>query len=364
MKMIETIEIKNFKSIRHQKIEGCKRINVFIGYPNVGKSNILEALGLFSIDKPNVDFTSFVRTEQLTTLFFDGDINKGIEIRINDENRMVASLESNAVHFAWQLLSSGASFDKMAPGIQQKIYGMLSFTKNEGGNKILNWDSIFKRQPRSTEFYKELGQRYLADIKKYSFQKSIVYSSGKYDSLETPNGDNIFGVINTHIAIKKEIEELFLAYKLELAYDQREQKFIILKRISSGIFSIPYELVADTLQRLIFFKVATLSNKNSILLFEEPEAHMFPPYISKFTADVMYDEGKNQFFIATHSPFVLNDFMENLKSDSLSIYVVGYKKETGETIIRKLSESELNEIYQYGIDLYFNLENYLMHEQQ
>ena len=41
MQKIDNIEIKNFKSIRHQKIEGCKRINVFIGYPNVGKSNIL-----------------------------------------------------------------------------------------------------------------------------------------------------------------------------------------------------------------------------------------------------------------------------------------------------------------------------------
>jgi AAA15 family ATPase/GTPase len=49
MEHIKTIEIKNFKSIRHQKIEDCRRVNVFIGYPNVGKSNILEALGLYSI---------------------------------------------------------------------------------------------------------------------------------------------------------------------------------------------------------------------------------------------------------------------------------------------------------------------------
>ena len=46
MNFIDNIEIKNFKSIRHQKIEGCKKVNVFIGYPNVGKSNILEAISL------------------------------------------------------------------------------------------------------------------------------------------------------------------------------------------------------------------------------------------------------------------------------------------------------------------------------
>ena len=99
------------------------------------------------------------------------------------------------------------------------------------------------------------------------------------------------------------------------------------------------------------------------MLFEEPEAHMFPPYISKFTADVMYDKNDNQFFINTHSPFVINDLMENLKNDDLSIYVVGYKKEEGATFVRKLTDGELHEIYQYGIDLYLNLENFLFHEQ-
>ena len=127
----------------------------------------------------------------------------------------------------------------------------------------------------------------------------------------------------------------------------------------TGIFSIPYELVADTLQRLIFYKAAIMSNKNCVLLFEEPEAHMFPPYISKFTSDVTYDENDNQFFIATHSPFVINDFMENLKKEDYAIFAVGYNKENGETIIRKISDDEINEIYQYGIDLFFNLENYL-----
>jgi hypothetical protein len=55
--------------------------------------------------------------------------------------------------------------------------------------------------------------------------------------------------------------------------------------------------------------------------------------------------------------------MENLKGDDLSIYVVGYKKKEGETVVRKLTDEELHEIYQYGVDLYLNLENFLIHEQ-
>ena len=38
--LIKYVEINNFKSIKHLNLDDCKRINLFIGYPNVGKSNI------------------------------------------------------------------------------------------------------------------------------------------------------------------------------------------------------------------------------------------------------------------------------------------------------------------------------------
>ncbi|HTD95168.1 MAG TPA: AAA family ATPase, partial [Chitinophagaceae bacterium] len=87
MKFIENIEIKNFKSIRHQKIEDCKRINIFIGYPNVGKSNILEALSFFSIKMFDLSLPSLLRMDGNATLFFNGNIDIPFEIIINNEQR-------------------------------------------------------------------------------------------------------------------------------------------------------------------------------------------------------------------------------------------------------------------------------------
>ena len=182
-------------------------------------------------------------------------------------------------------------------------------------------------------------------------------------SLAVPFGANLLDILHRDSDLRKEIAGLFEEYNQKLVVDDDEIIFLKYLSDDTGV-SIPYHLVADTLRRLIFYKAAIMSNKESVLLFEEPEAHMFPPYISKFTADVMYDKNNNQFFINTHSPFVINDLMENLKSDELSIYIVGYKKETGETVVRKLTDEELHEIYQYGIDLYLNLENFLFHEQQ
>jgi len=359
MNHIKNIEIKNFKSIRHQTIDDCRRVNVFIGYPNVGKSNILEALSLFSIDETNSFFNPFVRIENLTTLFFNGEISKQSEVRINDKHRFVARFEKNSIIFIQQFEREGTFFEKEDSGqhfsddshdVSIKTNFQL-IANNEG--KIYNYKSL------------PLGRKNeLVDIRRYVFSKDAAYTNNNFYELLYPYGSNIFNIISTNHTLKKEIQELFIPYELELLFDTREQKFTILKRTTSGIFSIPYELVADTLQRVIFYKAAILSNKEKVLLFEEPEAHMFPPYISKFTSEVTYDDNKNQFFIATHSPFVINDFMENIEKDGLAIFTVGYDKETGETLIKKMSDEELHEIYQYGVDIFLNLENFLPHAQQ
>ena len=64
--MISTLEIRNFKSIKQLKLD-CKRINILIGEPNTGKSNILEALGIFSFGcyYSYSPFENFVRFERI-----------------------------------------------------------------------------------------------------------------------------------------------------------------------------------------------------------------------------------------------------------------------------------------------------------
>ena len=326
MKLIESIEIKNFKSIRHQKIEGCKRVNVFIGYPNVGKSNILEALSVFQYCKLKypADFNTYCRYEVMSNIFFEGNVKENVSVEYNNYEKINIKYESETA---------------------------LNFSVLKNNNDVKpDWSHT--SDPEINVF-------------KYQFLLNSLYKDVvTLKHLQSPHGQNLFGIIASNIELRKFFNELLKSYNLKLLVDRTSNSLRLIREIGDDtIFQLPYILMADTLQRLIFYRAAITTNENTVLLFEEPEAHMFPPFISKFTADVMYDNNKNQFFIATHSPFVLNDFMENLKNDELGIYVVGYKKETGETIVRKLSESELHEIYQYGIDLYLNLENYLMHEQ-
>ncbi|MGN6532744.1 MAG: AAA family ATPase [Ginsengibacter sp.] len=328
MQRIDNIEIKNFKSIRHQKIEGCKRVNVFIGYPNVGKSNILEAISTIEYCKApvNQDFHNFCRFEKAAEVFFEANVKEPVHVSYNKLTKVnIEYLNENELEFY------ANSFDS-----QTSIHG-FAFEP-----KLIDID-VFKYH-----FYLDRTENNVWTLK----------------HLQSPFGENLFAIIGSNVELRKSFNSLLNQCGIKLLVDKVSNSIRLIKEINEdSIFQLSYSLLADTLQRLFFYRTAIFTNNEAVLLFEEPESHMFPPYISKFTSDIIYDENGNQFFITTHSPFVLNDFMDNLKSDELSIYIVGYKKETGETIIYKMSDGDMHEAYQFGYDFFMNLDKFIPFEQ-
>jgi hypothetical protein len=343
MNPIKNIEIKNFKSIRHQKIEDCRRINVFIGYPNVGKTNILEAIGLytsFRLIGDNFKFNDICRVKRFSELFFNKDYRSATNVTLN--SKLVLEL------------TIGQSGDlEIRISVKDEM---------DESRRTLIYDSVVKNDTyeyRDNRGINELAYKEIVEaIRKFEFKGDKEIKSKKPLSLAIPFGSNLLEILHSNTTLRKEIAALFEDYDQKLVIDDDE--IIFLKYLSDDTaVSIPYHLVADTLRRLIFYKAAILSNTESILLFEEPEAHMFPPYVRKFTSDVIFDK-TNQFFIATHSPYVLDAFMEEAQED-LSIYLVYY--EGGETKVKLMSERDMDEVRQYGVDLFYNLESYLKHGQ-
>ncbi len=346
MEKITNIEIKNFKSIRHQKIDGCKRINVFIGYPNVGKSNILEALSCFIYaHDPKPNFKDLCRYNNSREIFFDGRLQQApLQININGKLILRFRFISNSI------LSLGGK----------------EFEDDEVGLAAISLSDMDLDNIKSFNYYIENGKAEVIDffkndsfiIKKYSFNslRNETFANDEI-SLSIPFGENLSDIIQNITQLRKQVADLFKTYNLKLLLDKGEASIRVAKTIDEEtIFSVPFFQIADTLQRLIFYKAAIASNQKSVLLFEEPEAHMFPPYIKSLTSDIIFDKNDNQYFIATHSPFVLNELIEEAQNE-LSVYVVDYDK--GETIIKRLTDEEVTEIAQYGIDLFFNLESYL-----
>jgi AAA15 family ATPase/GTPase len=324
--LIKGIQINNFKSLKSCTIKDCKRINLFIGKPNVGKSNILEALSVFSLpylgESKTRSLKNLIRIENETEIFYKGNYDRPASIEVG---RGIAKITYHK--------TLGLNILLEMPGIFQ----------NYIIDEYLNLRTITKDKARPF-------------IKKYSFSTDLEFRKG-HAYLIPPNGPNLLAVIEQNEVLKKEISSWFADYGLLLVFDKASQSLKILQSVknSKEIFLVPYSSIADTLQRMIFFKAAIASNSESVLLFEEPEAHSFPPFIAKITQEMIYKKD-NQYFIATHSPFILNDFLENCRED-LAVYMVDYANY--ETKVKKLSSDQLYEIFQNGVDLFTNSESFI-----
>lgn len=327
--LIKNIRITNFKSLKSCTIKDCKRINLFIGKPNVGKSNILEALSIFTLpylgESKTRSLKNLVRIENESELFYKGNYEKPAQIEMD---RCLAKINYDKVLGLDILLD--------LPGIFQ----------NFKIDEYLNLRTVKK----------ETGKSF---IKKYTFSSETTFSKGHARYLIPPYGPNLLTVIEQDEILKSEISSWFKEYGLSLVFDRASQTLKILQsdKYSHGkdIFLVPYSSIADTLQRMIFFKTAITSNSDSVLLFEEPEAHSFPPFIAKITQEMIYKKD-NQYFLATHSPFILNDLLENCREE-LAVYMVDYSRH--ETQVKLLSPEQLYEIYQNGVDLFTNSESFI-----
>jgi AAA15 family ATPase/GTPase len=355
MEKITNIEIKNFKSIRHQTIEGCKRINVFVGPPNVGKSNVLEALSLFGLlnlaPGGALSLQNLTRINKSYQLFFDGLIKDNCVIALNNDVKVVIEIKTGfeikfsalGVHGFW--VKDINDYKKNEREITFKSFECSSSSTKISDNTKLA-DITFSNNS-------------VSPIKKYIFSKLTV--NDQFDtltkSLISPFGENISDIIFSIPDVKKKVIELFDLFNLKISRSEAGGGINLLKQLADSSFLIlDFELIAETLQRLVFHQAAILSNENSVLLFEEPESHMYEPYILEFTNAIKNDKNNNQFFIVTHSQYVIEELLRDEESrNDTNIYLVGL--ENNETKIKLMSPEKSKDVYQTGLNIFFNYQS-------
>ncbi len=317
--MIKNLEVKNFKSIKHLKLD-CKRVNVFIGKPNTGKSNILESIGIFSLlyGRPLQDF---VRFESMTNLFYDQNLEEKIEIKTDNE------------------------------------YCEIKFENGqfvvEGENKNKKFNFSFKY-----DYSKNLGGSFsgYSAFKFYKFASMDVFLRKESEFLFPPNGENLMQILLTNKALRKVVSDIFNEFGLRIVLKPQESKIDVQKEIEDVIISYPYSLVSDTLQRVVFYLAAIETNKDSIIILEEPEAHAFPFYIKILAERIALDK-TNQYFIATHNPYILSSILEKTPMKDIGIFIT--YSEDYQTKVKPITEEEMPLILDLDASIFFNLDKFL-----
>lgn len=323
--MITKLSVSNFKSVRQLDID-CKKVNVFIGEPNTGKSNILEALALMSwCARPGVgSLKDYVRFQAVQNLFYDQLLDS--EIKISTVGKPIVGLRVGLKNEHFIVRSQRADSDWSItldyPAKKITIQGLQKFPSD--------------------------------DIKFFRFGDLTKYDKKSLGSLSPPNGSNLFSVVFSSKALRETMAEFFQKYGLKLVLKPQEGIFELQKQADDLVFSFPYSLTSGTLRRIIFYTVAIASNTDSVLVFEEPESHAFP-YYTKYLGERIALDQFNQFFIATHNPYLLSAIIEKSRKEDVQVFITYFKD--FQTKVKPLTANQLSELME--ADPFFSLDHFI-----
>ncbi len=316
--MISTLEITNFKSVKHLTLD-CKRVNVLIGEPNAGKSNILEALGLLSFAYYyfGIALRDFVRFERTSNLFYDENLDEGLQVKF-DGDGLDFEFANGAFRGRWQ---------KTGEVLLQGGHGDLNVSIRHG---------VF------------------APFKLYRFAV-VPFDRPESEFLLPPNGRNLLSLLMAHRSLRSVVNNLLVPFGLKLGLRPQEGKVEIVKHFEDVIISHPYSLLSDTLQRVIFHLSAIMSNKDSVIALEEPESHTFPYYTKYLAETIALDDRGNQFFVTTHNPYFLLPLLEKCPREEIAVFVTYFRDY--QTLVKPLTDADLAELSE--LDVFSNLDRFL-----
>ena len=225
MENIKNISIQYFKSIKEASLEDCRKVNLLFGYPNVGKSNILEAMSLFcNVDKP-ASLKNLIRFDSLNQLAYNGNYRNDIQVRLNEEK----------IKCIFDFNSANSGLLSFYQNSEEKSFFSISYS-NGGSAFSINGNSIER-----------------LDIVKYNFTQNVKLQRNQYTNLSVPYGENLVSILELYKILRESIYLILKEYGLKFNFNQTTEELNLLKELDeTTVLTIPIHLTADSFQRLIF----------------------------------------------------------------------------------------------------------------
>jgi len=314
--MFSRVSIKNYKSIRNLEFE-TKRVNVFVGEPNTGKTNVLDALALLSagVHNPQV-FKEFFRFRSFADLFWNQEVKNSVEV---ETSQWKCVIEFHAPRFK------------------------LIFPKPELAGKIYEVDEAGRASTWVDLTY---------GVRAYRFKALTTFGNATPGILTPPFGDNLFTVIYTNQSLRQMVGGIFRPQGFRLLLKPSDYELAIAKDVNEELYTFHWNSVSETFRRIAFLMAVLETNRESVLVLDEPEAHTFPFYTKYLAERIALDES-NQFFMTTHNPYLLSSIVEKTQSKDLAVFVTTL--EQFETKLRRIPQQRLPKLLDLGADAFFNL---------
>lgn len=335
--MFNSIEISRFRGIRHSKVDGLKRINLFFGKNNCGKSSLLDAVFLISgLSNPklplNINIMRNYRRLDPSDMILDFyalDIDRPIEIKAsNNEKRelLISAFENSSGKV--DLLSednnilSNDSTNKYGLVLKCKIdehaYESAIIMSHSSAN------SLEQRIKIDAHYKEKLACRYLNP--NFDFYTS---TEGLVDVIK--NKDEAF-IIDALRVIEPKLKDFVLSKNevlVDIGFDKR----------------IPINMMGDGARKILSILTTIYECKDGIVLIDEVSNGFHYSVMKDLWSSIISAADKNnvQIFATTHDL----DSIKGLRDAAL------FNQDISESVsfykLLRAADAELKS-YQYSLD--------------
>jgi hypothetical protein len=330
--VIEHLAIERFKSIL-SLAPPCRKVNVFIGAPDTGKTNILEALYLLSRLGWGLPLDSSLRLSGdvgLEALFYRQFLDRPLQISLRLDRPLPGS---SALELTLSAEAAGAG------GLRARLdpVGVAATIAWSGGwrvGELLDW------------------------IRCYVYAGTAGWHSAvEGPVVSVPQGSNLLYIARHQQRVYDFLKELVAELGWKLRFDLNRRTFLRSEVRAAEIVDYNLDLLSDSLKRLFFYGAILLTSEDATLVLDEPDVFAFPPY-PRTLGEMIADDASNQFFLTTPNPYFLAALAEKTPPAHLALFVCS-RREDGSTGARRLEEAEVARVIELGSSVFFNLDEFV-----
>lgn len=295
IKHFTELNIVKYKIFEDFKINGFKKVNIFAGLNNVGKTTLLEAIYFLTLQN---DMKSFLETIRLKNKF---DSLDSMWIKNQIKNSKIKGI-----------------FNQVSTEIEIK-----NFSTEEDIDKI-NYQSTLKILSRVDDKNNTSSMHLFSDKEPQLHFKNVKYLCSSM--FKSPYFYNHNDLLNSHaVTLDKKIMPKVIKFiqKVDQSIENielREMNGIKRFSVISSKFDEAKDITTygEGLQRIFEIALAFTYCKNGVLLIDEIETAIHNSLLREFTQFIQQfaEEFNVQVFITTHSKECIDAFVKNNYEDN------------------------------------------------
>lgn len=379
--------IKNFGPIKEANLT-LGQVNIITGMQSSGKSCVLKTACYCSWVEKRLELTQKVNEFDKGSTFIDimanyykmaGYIQDHTYIEYETSYlRFSYDHSSNTFKMAWkskrwEYKRPKVSYIPADRNLVAAIPGWSSLSMDGNMIEFMSaWDKARKFVKKEENFL-DLGLSYSYDSMSNS-DKIHLENGIPLDLRESSSG--IQSLLPMYVHLDYLINGQYKDQNDQISYDQKEERRDLLSIIYNRFKSKEETPHSETItiegynynfggkKEAERFKARYnkyINVDHSEIFLEEPEDNLFPPTQCKFINWILdaIKRHNDMLFIATHSPYVLNQLIK-VAPKGMNVLFTYPSHDTERTYcVRQLQEKETHEIYDNGVDLFFNFELYV-----